>query len=111
LPPLVLDGNDHLTSMADLPVGRGWPMHRSASGRNARLVELAEGTVGESSRVGIWHVVRELRGGFVLRPGVITLALAALAVGLAKLEANIMVVQEWSDFLDHRDLADRGHRP
>ena len=51
-------------------------------------------------RVGLRHVVRELRGGFVLRPGAITLALAALAIGLTAAEERITTVQAWSDFLD-----------
>ena len=38
--------------------------------------------------------------GFVLRPGAITLALAALAIGLAAAEERITPVQAWSDFLD-----------
>ena len=56
--------------------------------------------MSEPIRVGLWHVVRELRGGFVLRPGAITLALAALAVGLSAAEERITAVQVWSDFLD-----------
>jgi uncharacterized membrane protein len=36
----------------------------------------------------------------VLRPGAITLALAALALGLANLEERITAVRAWSDFLD-----------
>jgi uncharacterized membrane protein len=46
------------------------------------------------------HVVRELRGGFVLLPGAITLALAALAVGLSAVEERITPIAGWSDFLD-----------
>jgi len=51
-------------------------------------------------RFGFWHVIRELRGGFVTRPGAITLALAALAVGLTAAEERITAVKVWSDFLD-----------
>ena len=47
-----------------------------------------------------WHAVRELRGGFVLRPGVIAMALAATAVGLAAAEQRITTVKAWSDLLD-----------
>ena len=56
--------------------------------------------MAEPSRVGLRHVVRELRGGFVLRPGAITLAMAALALGLTNLEERITVVPAWSDLLD-----------
>jgi len=56
--------------------------------------------VSGPGRVGLSHVVRELRGGFVLRPGAITLALAALAIGLSTLEERITPVRAWSDFLD-----------
>jgi uncharacterized membrane protein len=56
--------------------------------------------VAEPIRAGLWQVVRELRGGFVFRPGVITLAMAALALGLANLEERITAIPAWSDFLD-----------
>ena len=56
--------------------------------------------VAEPTRVGLRHVVRELRGGFVLRPGAITLVMAALALGLTNLEERITVVPAWSDLLD-----------
>jgi uncharacterized membrane protein len=45
-------------------------------------------------------MLRELRGGFVLRPGAITLAMAGLAIGLAKLEERLTNIRAWSDFLD-----------
>ncbi len=56
--------------------------------------------MSEPVRVGLRHVVRELRGGFVLRPGAITLALAALALVLTAAEQRITAVQAWSDLLD-----------
>jgi len=56
--------------------------------------------VSGPGRVGLSHVVRELRGGFVLRPGAITIALAATAIGLATLEERITPIRAWSDFLD-----------
>jgi len=56
--------------------------------------------VSEPTRVGLRHVVRELRGGFVLRPGAITLVMAALALGLTNLEERITVIPAWSDLLD-----------
>jgi uncharacterized membrane protein len=58
--------------------------------------------VPELPRVGLKHVARELRGGFVFRPGGITLALAALAIVLTKVEERITGtrVQAWTDFLD-----------
>jgi uncharacterized membrane protein len=48
----------------------------------------------------VLHVVRELRGGFVLLPGAITLAMSALAVGLSNLEERITAIPAWNDFLD-----------
>ncbi|MGP0062779.1 MAG: DUF2254 domain-containing protein [Isosphaeraceae bacterium] len=56
--------------------------------------------MAEPIRVGLWHVVRELRGGFVFRPGAITLAMAAMAVGLTSLEERIIAVPAWNDLLD-----------
>lgn len=56
--------------------------------------------MSDTGRVGLRHVVRELRGGFVLRPGAITLGLAALAIGLTKLEEQITPIGAWSEFLD-----------
>lgn len=56
--------------------------------------------VSEMDRIGLRHVVRELRGGFVLRPGAITIALAALAIGLSTLEERITPIGAWSEFLD-----------
>jgi uncharacterized membrane protein len=59
-----------------------------------------EAAVSATGRVRLRHVVRELRGGFVLRPGLITIALAATAIGLTTLEERITPVRAWSDFLD-----------
>ncbi len=56
--------------------------------------------MAEPDRSGLWHVLRELRGGFVFRPGAITLVLAALSVGLSAAEERITTVKVWSDFLD-----------
>jgi uncharacterized membrane protein len=56
--------------------------------------------VAEPIRIGLWHVIRELRGGFVLRPGAITLALAALAIGLSTVEERITPIRAWGEFLD-----------
>ena len=56
--------------------------------------------MAEPIRVGFRHLVRELRGGFVLWPGAITLTLAALAIGLSTLEERITPVPAWSAFLD-----------
>jgi uncharacterized membrane protein len=56
--------------------------------------------VAESIRGGLWPVVRELRGGFVLRPGAITVALGAIAIILTKVEERITPIGAWSDFLD-----------
>ncbi len=50
--------------------------------------------------VGFWHVVRELRGGFVLRPGLITLAMALLAIAITNIEAQLTGVGPLNDFLD-----------
>jgi hypothetical protein len=46
-------------------------------------------------------------GGFVLRPGVITLAPAVLAVVLSALEERVTAVQIWSDLLDRLFLPSR----
>jgi len=46
------------------------------------------------------RIVRELQGGFVLRPGAITVALAVLAIGLSALEKRVSAVKVWSDLLD-----------
>lgn len=51
-------------------------------------------------RVGMRQVVRDLRGGFVLRPGAITLLMATMAIGLAGIEERITSVPAWSDLLD-----------
>ena len=50
----------------------------------------------------VWpqHIVRELSGGFVLRPGLITLSMAGLAVVLAAAEERVTAVKAWSDVLD-----------
>jgi len=56
--------------------------------------------VSEPGRVGLWHVVRELRGGFVLRPAAITLAMAALALLLSYLDERVTAVKAWGDLLD-----------
>jgi uncharacterized membrane protein len=48
----------------------------------------------------LWPVVRDLRGGFVLRPGAITVALGAIAIILTKVEERITPIGTWSDFLD-----------
>jgi uncharacterized membrane protein len=56
--------------------------------------------VNNSGRVQFWQIVRELRGGFVLRPGAITLGMAALAVGLSLAEEWITAVPGWADVLD-----------
>jgi uncharacterized membrane protein len=56
--------------------------------------------VSERTRAELWHVLRELRGGFVLRPGAITVAMAVLALGLTNLEQRITSIQTWSNFLD-----------
>lgn len=46
------------------------------------------------------QILRELRGGFIFRPGAITFAMALLAPGLSALESNVMTSKAWSDFLD-----------
>ncbi len=56
--------------------------------------------MAESVRYGPWRIVRDLRGGFVLRPAAITLALAFLALGLCWMEERVTAAKAWSDFLD-----------
>ena len=51
-------------------------------------------------RFGLGLVVRDLRGGFALRPGAITIALAATAIGLSSLEERVTTIRAWSDVLD-----------
>ena len=65
-----------------------------------RLVNPWEVHVSRPVGVGLRHVVREMRGGFVLRPGAITLVMAALAIGLSNLEERITSVPAWNDLLD-----------
>jgi hypothetical protein len=55
--------------------------------------------MAEPIRVGLWHVVRELRGGFVLLPGAITLAMAARAFGLSSFEERITSDPAWNDLV------------
>lgn len=56
--------------------------------------------MAESFRAALGPVVRDLRGGFVLRPGAITLAMAALAIILTNVEERITPNPAWSDLLD-----------
>jgi hypothetical protein len=65
-----------------------------------RLGNLREVRVAEPIRAGFWHVIREVRGGFFLRPGAITMALAALAIGLSTVEERVTPSPVWSAFLD-----------
>ncbi len=60
----------------------------------------AEDAVAGSVRDGLGQVVNELRGGFVLRPGAITLAMATLSLAITNVEERITAVQSWNDILD-----------
>ncbi len=54
----------------------------------------------KATRLNRRDALRGLRGGFVLRPGLIAMALAAAAVTLAAAEQRIATVKAWSDLLD-----------
>jgi uncharacterized membrane protein len=56
--------------------------------------------MAEPVRGRVWHLVRELRDGFVLRPGAITLTMAVFAIGLTSLEERITGIPLWSNVLD-----------
>jgi len=53
-----------------------------------------------NGRTAAWRHVRELRGGFVFRPGAIAMGLAALAIGLTEGERRLTAVHAWSVALD-----------
>jgi uncharacterized membrane protein len=68
--------------------------------RRPRSTSPTEEPVSNPVRPGRWHALRELRGGFVLRPGVIAIALAATAVGLSAAEQRATSVKAWEEVLD-----------
>lgn len=57
-------------------------------------------SVAERVRDGLGQAVNELRGGFVVLPGAITLAMALLALTLTNIEERVTVAPAWNDLLD-----------
>ncbi|MDR3635964.1 MAG: DUF2254 domain-containing protein [Isosphaeraceae bacterium] len=53
-----------------------------------------------NERVWPWQVAREMSGGFVLWPGIITLSMAGLALVLAAVEERVTALTTWGHVLD-----------